>query len=204
MYPLIEIKTVPIEIQMKIKNASLEYTRGTAEMEISRSENGGLDIKSRPIKLQLDTFEARDSLQPASMYSTLEQNAQKGVQQAYEATATYARHGKLMLNAKLGQNMVAQFAAEKTNEDTQLNSAMDFLPSTGPDIEWEDGTMQIRYEMDKLNFDWKIENNEFQFTPGDIEISVAQQPSVTIKYVGGPMYVPPSADPNYQTVDVKA
>ena len=85
-----------------------------------------------------------------------------------------------------------------------MNSAMDFLPSTGPDIEWEDGTMQIRYEMDKLNFDWKIENNEFQFTPGDIEISVAQQPSVTIKYVGGPMYVPPSADPNYQTVDVKA
>ena len=101
MYPLIEIKTVPIEIQMKIKNASLEYTRGTAEMEISRSENGGLDIKSRPIKLQLDTFEARDSLQPASMYSTLEQNAQKGVQQAYEATATYARHGKLMLISPL-------------------------------------------------------------------------------------------------------
>ena len=50
MYPLIEIKSVPIEIRMKTTNASLEYTRGTAEMEISRSDKG-LDIRSRPIKL---------------------------------------------------------------------------------------------------------------------------------------------------------
>ena len=203
MYPLIEIKTVPIEIQVKTKNASLEYTRGTAEMEISRNENG-LDIKSRPIKLQLDTFEARDSLKPASMSSVWSRNAEKGEQQAYEATATYAQHGKLMLNAKLGQNVTAQIAAEKTNEKATLNGELEFLPSTGPDIQWEDGTMEIQYEMDKLNFDWKIENSEFKFTPGDIEISVAQQPSVTIRYIGGPLYVPPSADPNYQPVDVKA
>lgn len=204
MYPLIEIKTIPIEIQMKTKNASLEYTRGTAEMEVSRGDNGGLDIKSRPIKLHLDTFEARDSLKPASMYNFLSEKADKGVQQAYEATATYAQHGKLMLNAKMGQNVTAQIAAEGTNEDMQLSVGLEFLPQGGADIEWEDGTMEIQYEMDKLNFDWKIENNEFKFTPGDIEISVAQQPSVTIRYIGGPLYVPPSADPNYQPVDVRA
>ena len=33
MYPLIEIKTVPIEIEMKTTNATWEYRRGTAEME---------------------------------------------------------------------------------------------------------------------------------------------------------------------------
>ena len=44
-----------------------------------------------------------------------------------------------------------------------------------------------------------------EFTPGDIEISVTQQPDVIIKYVGGPLYVPPSADPNYEgAVDVEA
>jgi len=29
-------------------------------------------------------------------------------------------------------------------------------------------------------------------------------PDVIIKYVGGPLYVPPSADPDYQPVDVQA
>ena len=57
MYPLIEIKTVPIEIEMKTTNATWEYRRGTAEMEIRR-EKGGLKINSRPIRVQMDTFEA--------------------------------------------------------------------------------------------------------------------------------------------------
>ena len=71
-------------------------------------------------------------------------------------------------------------------------------------MDWQAGEMQIRYEMDKLNFDWKVDNASFEFVPADIEISVAQMPDVIIKYVGGPLYVPPSADPDYQPVDVQA
>jgi len=58
--------------------------------------------------------------------------------------------------------------------------------------------------MDKLNFDWRVNQPSFEFTPGDIELSVTQQPDVIIKYVGGPIYVPPSSDPEYQPVDVEA
>ncbi len=50
----------------------------------------------------------------------------------------------------------------------------------------------------------KVDNASFEFVPADIEISVAQMPDVIIKYVGGPLYVPPSADPDYQPVDVQA
>ncbi len=202
MYPLIEIKTIPIEIQMKIKDAKLEYTRGTAEMEISHSDSG-LDIKSRPIKLRLDSFEARNSLRPTTVRS-VEQAAQSGRQTAYEATATYARQGQLLLNAKVGQELVTQFAKDSVNKNIKTNVGLDFLPDPGVEIDWEEGSMQIRYEMDKLNFDWKIDNGEFKFTPGDIEISVSQHPDVLIKYVGGPLYVPPSADPNYEPLDVEA
>ena len=74
MKPLIEITTVPIQIEMKTTNAKLEYARGTAEMEISR-DNGNLQIKSRPIKVNIDTFEARNSLSP-TLARYLEQNAQ--------------------------------------------------------------------------------------------------------------------------------
>ena len=84
MYPLIEIKTVPIEIEMKTTNATWEYRRGTAEMEIRR-EKGGLKINSRPIRVQMDTFEARNSVSPTPMRS-VEQSAQRGRQAAYEAT----------------------------------------------------------------------------------------------------------------------
>lgn len=202
MYPLIEIKTIPIEIEMKTTNAKLEYTRATAEVEISR-DTGGLNIKSRPIRLNLDTFEARNSITPTAMRS-IEQGAQAGVQASYDATATYAQQGKLLLNARIGQEMVTQFAAEAQTKNLKTNVGLQFLPSVGPNISWDEGEMQIRYEMDKLNFDWRTNQGDFNFVPGDIEISVTQKPDVLIKYIGGPLYVPPSADPNYEPVDVEA
>ena len=202
MYPLIEIKTVPIEIEMKTTNATWEYRRGTAEMEIRR-EKGGLKINSRPIRVQMDTFEARNSVSPTPMRS-VEQSAQRGRQAAYEATAAYARHGKLLLNAKVGEDVVTQIATEPQQEAMNVTVNLDFLPKGGVEMDWQAGEMQIRYEMDKLNFDWKVDNASFESVPADIEISVAQMPDVIIKYVGGPLYVPPSADPDYQPVDVQA
>ena len=195
-FPLIEIKTVPIEIEMKVTDAKLEYARGTADLEISRNE-GGLHIKSRPIRLNMDTFEARNSIVPTPARS-ISQNADKGQQAAYEATAAYARQGKILLNAKVGQDAIAQIAAQQQSQDVMTNVGIKFLPSVAPEMNWDAGEMQIRYEMDKLNFDWRMNHPTFEFTPGDIQISVTQQPNVEIKYVGGPLYVPPSSDPNYE------
>ena len=201
MKPLIEITTVPIQIEMKTTNAKLEYARGTVEMEISR-DKGGLNIKSRPIRVNIDTFEARNSITP-TLARSLEQGAQKGQQAAYQATATYAQQGKLMMETKLGEEVITKFSRESLMKNVK-DVGLTFLPSTGPEITWDVGEMNIRYEMDKLNFDWKFGEGDFKFTPGDIELTVTQRPEVIIKYIGGPLYVPPSADPDYEPVDVKA
>lgn len=202
MTPLIEIKNVPIEIEMKISHAKLEYTRGTADLEVSR-DKGGLSIRSKPIRVNIDTFEARNSVIP-STFTAVEQSAERGKQAVYEATATYAQQGQLLLNAKIGQELVTQFAAESTMKNVKTNVGIDFIPSTGAEISWDPGELNIRFEMDKVNFDWRMNQAQFEFTPGNIEISVTQQPDVVITYVGGPIYVPRSSDPNYTPIDVNA
>lgn len=201
MYPLIEIKTVPIELQMKVTPAHLEYSRGTAQVEIRRDQ-GGLSIRSQPIQVNIDTFEARNSVVPTTMRS-IEQQAQRGSQSVYEATATIAREGKMMMEAKPGENVIPQLARQQTmGQLSQVN--INFIPTTDANISWSGGDIQVQYQMDKLNFDWHMQDMSFTFVPGDIEISVTQQPDVIIKYVGGPLYVPPSSDPNYEPLDVKA
>jgi len=202
MYPLIEIKTVPIEIEMKTTHAEFKHIRGTADLEVSR-DKGGMQIKSRPVKLNIDTFEARNSVVPTPARA-IAQEAQQGQQVAYEATATYARQGQLLLNAKIGEDLITRFANDAVNKNVKPNVGLRFIPTTGPEFSTEPGELTIRYELDKLNFDWRIKQPEFEFTPGDIEISVKQRPEVVIEYVGGPLYVPPSADPNYEPVDAEA
>ena len=201
MNPLIEITTVPIEIQMKVTDAKLEYVRGTAQMELSR-DKGGLNIKSHPIRVNIDTFEARSSVCPTTAQS-IEQSAEKGVQSAYKAPSVIAQEGRMMMEAKLDQDVIPQLAKQKSiGEARELN--LEFLPSAAPELSWEGGEMSIRYEMDKLQLDWRINQSEFTFTPGDIEFVMTQRPEIIVKYVGGPLYVPPSSDPNYEPIDVKA
>lgn len=199
MYPLIEITTIPIQLELKVTAPRFEQIRSTVEMEVSRDQ-GGLNIKSRPIRLNIDTFEARNSITP-TLARSISQSSDSGQQAAYEATATYARQGQLLLNARIGEELVTQFAMEAQNKDVKTNVGLKFLPSAPAEITWDKGEIQIRYEMDKLNFDWRLGAGDFNFIPGDIEFSVAQQPDIIIKYIGGPIYVPPSADPNYTPVD---
>ena len=200
MERLIEIKTVPIELEMNVNHARLNYKRSTVDLEISRNQ-GGLQIRSKPIKVNIDTFEARNSVSPTAMRS-IEQAAQRGQQKVYDTTATYARRGDLLLEAKIGEQLISQFAMESQQVNTDF--AMKWLPTTGPDISWDGGELNIRYEMDKLNFDWRMDNGNVEFIPGNIEFTVTQQPDVIIKYIGGPVYVPPSADPDYVPLDEKA
>ena len=201
MRPLIEIQTIPIEIQMKTTNAHLEYARGTAQMEVSRDRRG-LQIRSQPIRVNIDTFEARSSIVPTAAQS-IQQGAAQGQRAAYEATAVLAQEGRMMMEAKIDQDVIPQLAQQKT-VDQPAQLGIQFLPEVGPDISWTGGEMSIRYEMDKLNFDWRMNQMQFTFVPGDIEFKVTQQPDVVIKYIGGPLYVPPSADPNYEPLDTKA
>ena len=201
MQPLIEIQTIPIEIQMKVTNARLEYARGTANLEISR-DKGGLQIRSQPIQVKIDTFEARNSIVPTTMRS-IEQSARTGRQAAYEATASISREGRMMMEATVDGQVIPNLARQAVLErPADLN--LQFLPSTGPEISWSGGELSVRSGLDKLTCYWRMEQMQFTFVPGDIEFTMTQRPDVVIKYVGGPLYVPPSSDPNYEPVDVKA
>ena len=145
----------------------------------------------------------RQSIVPSATRS-IEQSAQKGRQAAYSATAARAQEGELYLKAQFGEDVQAQISKTAISKEMFSQPGMTFIPTEGPEIDWNPGEMNIRYEMDKLNFDWRINQTEFEFVPGDIEISVKQKAEVIIKYIGGPLYVPPSANPDYEPVDVKA
>lgn len=200
MEPLLSITTIPISIEMRVKDAQLQYTNSKATMEITR-DSGGLHIKSQPIKLDIDQSKCFSSLRPTTMESTY-QSAEKGKKAVYEATATYASEGKLLLNAKVGEDVLGEIIESKTN-DINTNVGIEFLPSSSPEFNWSKPEINIEYEMDKLNFEWKISNGDFEFIPGDIDISVTQMPDVRIEYTGGPIYFPASSDPEYVPITDK-
>ena len=86
-------------------------------------------------KRQIDTFEARSSVTPTTA-QLIQQQAQNGVQGAYQATSVLAREGRMMMEAKIDQDIIPQLARQQTAEGP-LNVNIDFLPSAAPDLSWD-------------------------------------------------------------------
>ncbi len=204
MENLLKITNVAIAYELKINNAQLQMKSGTTDLEISR-DAGKMRIRTSPIRVQLDSFQARDSIAPASVGSSIRQYAQAGKRMAYEATASMAQEGRMLLRAKLGEDGLGQVIQSRVNKELQVTDiGIEFLPSVPIDINWTKPNMTIDYQMDKLKFDWHVLKGDFEFIPGNIEMTITQYPDVVIEYVGEPIYVPPSAAPDAQVVDTKA
>lgn len=202
METLLRITTVPVEYELKIQSPKLEYTNSKAKLEVNR-EKGGMTIESQPAKLYINTYNARNSICPTTLES-VRQSAVKGKTAAYKYIATSAKEGAILLDPDVS-NPLDQIISQRSQLPTG-ELVLQCLPNPGPDIQWSDPDLTIKYETDKLNFNLKVANGNFEFIPGNVELSVTQRPEVEIEYIGGPVYVPPSAADffNHSPVDVLA
>ena len=70
------------------------------------------------------------------------------------------------------------------------------------------GIMNIFIAGDSVEPDYALMEHEenVAFVPGNIELSILQYPDIEIEYVGGPIYVPPSAAEIFEghQIDVEA
>jgi uncharacterized protein DUF6470 len=200
MESLLEIKTIPMSMKFKINKAHYEVINSNAAVEITRSE-GGLEMHVKPIKLNIDTVETRCSAGVKNVIRPVENFAKQGIKSVYEATASYAKEGNMMLAVHIMNNPVSEIAIQKFSSDVSFNLG---LPTDGYENTWDPQEISMEYEMDKLNFDWKINRPQISFIPGSIEFIIDEYPRVEINYIGTPIFVPPSADPNYKPIDTIA
>ncbi len=204
---LLDITTVPIKVEINITKGEFTNPRvnnpdKAFKMDINTT-NGKLQIKSEPQKINIDTYAARSSMGYGQYNNAdlIKHEAQKGIRIAYEGVARIASEGnQLARGAK-----ASEIAAQNSRAGQTIQTIMEFLPKTGADITFDEGTLNINYEVGDVNIDWEnVMAMPFEFTPGKVEFTVSQLPSVEIEYLGGPIYVPKSSDPNYQpTLDTR-
>ena len=80
-----------------------------------------------------------------------------------------------------------------------IETIVDFIPKEGADVTFDKGKLTLNYTPTDVNVDWEnVNQSPVEFVPGNIEIIVKERPKVEIEYVGEPIYVPPSSNPNYK------
>lgn len=57
--------------------------------------------------------------------------------------------------------------------------------------------LTFEYTPEEISFNWIRDERIIECTPGRVDFYITQYPEVLIDYLGGPIYCPPSSDPNY-------
>lgn len=198
MEPLLQMRNIPISIEYKINKARYEIVNTEASVEVTQGKRG-LEMHMKPIKLNLDNVKATFSSGINDTSSSVGDFARKGVKATYEATKSYTEESNMMLNISIQDNPIPEIALKKFNSDVSFNFGSVSAVST--ETSWEPQELTIKYEIDKLSFDWKIKRPEINFIPGNIEFIIKEYPRLEINYIGKPIYVPASADPDYKPID---
>ena len=202
---LLEITTIPIKIEIKVTNAKFEHNDDYSQPKVNiKTKDGGYVMEAEPLKLNIDTYEARKSLGYGHMNDSdmLQQKAQEGFSIAFQGTAKVAAEGDELARGV----SPSEIALNNARAGATVQTIMDFLPKEGADVTFDQGQLNIEYQMGSQDIDWDIsQETPMEFIPGSVEFIVRDRPRVEIEYVGEPLYVPPSANPNYKppVFDVK-
>ena len=195
---LLQITTIPIQIEIKVTNARFEHSDEYVQPQVNiKSRNGGFVMEAEPLKLNIDTYQARKSMGFGHMTDgdMLKQKAQEGWSIAFQGTAKDVSEGDQLARGA----SPAEIALNNARAGPTVQTIMEFLPKEGADVTFEAGKLNIEYQMGSQDIDWNIHpDSPLEFIPGSVEFIVHDRPRVEIEYIGDPIYVPPSANPNYE------
>ncbi len=180
MEQLITIETVPIKIEY-VEKESLALSSVHAFDSKVDHHIDEQPAHTKPIRINL-----QDSFVPSSSYNWNNST--------YTATAKIGDDGNLKLNIQMedGDSRAIRF----TQANRSINSMARKMEN---ELNPEYANMELSIPLAALPSGMPtVDNFNSEFMPPDLELVVTQRADVVIKYVGGPIYVPPSADPNYK------
>ena len=190
---LLKITSTPMKYELEVENAKLEYQQDvTPSCDITTSASQ-LEIHTKSSQVQIDTYEARKSLGQTNIEDSVQQYAAKGKEHLINQTREYVQDGQAMAEIQNG-TQISDIVKQKMLQQPELYT--EFLPSASADISFTPAQIDVNYQPSQVNLDWQINDNTFSFKAGSVHMKIVEYAHVDIEYLGGPMYVPPSADPN--------
>lgn len=187
MSQLIKITTIPIKIAVNVEKGHFEQVEPTYHQRVQRAqqvEQSQIETQQQPytpqtVQQKKDTYVPTNSIQTtiplefATINNVLAMRVGNSEGQFSDAVAVPA----------------AQIKQERVTHESSNQIA--YVPDNANEIKWQPSALSLQIDMN-------INDPEMKYVPGSISFEIEQYPTVEVEYLGGPLYVPPSSDPNYK------
>ena len=196
---LLQISSKPVEYKLEVERARLELDSEFKPGVKFKIEPAKLGIKTQNTRVRLNTYEARKSWGNMGTWDKTKVMAEKGMESIQKTTKDYVNIGNDLTRINEGVTVADIYAQRFLGE--QPITYMAFLPEGGADIQWIPHQIATNFSMPEVSFDWdnmfEDMRNMMNYVPGSVRMVILERPQLEIEYIGGIMYFPPSADPDF-------
>jgi hypothetical protein len=197
MEQLLDMKAVPISIEMIVHHAKLEVDASLQPSQQDPMDSNYLIPYTDHLFINTKGYQNRVKTKTeADSYQYTNNTNEYRILSSMTDTADYTKKGSLLMSAQEKTSSLVSLAIQHVQPT--LQSAIG-IPSYPTDFHWDSQQVSNQYESDRQTFDWLSQNKmKLKFIPASIEYVIKGYAHVEFKYLGKPQYVPPSASPDYK------
>lgn len=177
MQQLLKITTTPIKVNVQVERSKY-VERKQEDLSVSKANTKGCHRE------RVDAFQITQSTKNTSNINIKRNHAQ------VDGIGLVDQMG-----LKESMNCVNDLVLERLHSEV-LNHVVYMSNSNSAKV--EPNTLKLEFQPLQIDFDFSHLKQKMEFQPGNLKFIVETYPEVHIEYVGDPIYVPKSSDPNYE------
>ncbi|WP_027409286.1 DUF6470 family protein [Anoxybacteroides tepidamans] len=180
--PQIRLESTFAQIAMKTTPPVQEIEQLPAQLEIEQPP-AEISIETTPSKLTIDQTKAWEDMDLKHIFRRIEEFAQKGYEDWLEGMARLSEQGDELMRIEDGGNPLADQAKENS-EEPMYEFNIGWVPSLfSVKTNYEPAKVHIDVKVHHPNIDVKINKPIISYTPGKVNVDLAQRNSLKIDFV---------------------
>lgn len=194
--PLLQITTTPARYEYEISRARLEISQEKPAVDRT-TRRASLNMRQQAGRFEMNSIRRRSDMGFKGVVDQANYQADKGLDASQEATENYASFGTQILNFHKGANIPDALWSQSMQRS---GGDLVLVPLSPVEMHYMPATLSADYVPGQMSANWNIGRARLDFVPGSFALNFSQYASISIEYVGGPIYAPPSADPNFEAM----
>ncbi|MBS7525791.1 hypothetical protein KHM83_03770 [Fusibacter paucivorans] len=178
----IQIQSTRAQLSVQTVNASLEMQGNGGQVLALDTERGSLEMESTSPEIEIDQTACFAECGLKNIKDFMADSVAYGQQKFQEGVARIVEDGNQMASIENKADPIPDQAIQNAYTMFEHEFNYDAIPKSRPSITLKEGDVNYQYQPARVNnrtVSRKVENN---FTPGKVEIAVAEYGKVTISY----------------------
>lgn len=200
MKPLLEIQTTPARYEYEMSHAKLVKSDkpATSGRQVSRA---AVNMRKQAGRVEMGSVRRKSDMNivdrtRTGAKTTVDSTGKSAV--PVNGAGDYTSIGSQLAGAS-GQTQVASVADSMWGRTMQHSKGeLVLVPVSPVELHYIPASLAMNYQQSEVNTNWNVGLAKLDFVPSSFRLNFTEFASISITYTGGPLYVPPSADPNFE------